>query len=148
MVAARAASSRFPAVREEPRSGRIGSVLTDDAKGIVANLANVGMELGNCFSREESSVGSWGKACSPKNFVGHPVADAGKELLHEEKGFEWGTGAAGADISEFFLTEFRGVDGGREGGPPRRMLRGEGEANSAEEAGILKDERVAGGAEN
>jgi hypothetical protein len=71
------------------------------------------MEIGNCFLREESSVGSWGKACSPKNFVGHPVADAGKELLHEEKGFEWGTGAAGADISEFFLPEFRGVEGGR-----------------------------------
>lgn len=118
VVAAGAESSRFPAVREEPRSRRIGSVLTDDAEGIVANLANVGMEIGNCFSREESSVGSWGKACSPKNFVGHPVADAGKELLHEEEGFERGTGAAGANVFEFFLTEFRGVDGGREGGPP------------------------------
>jgi len=123
-------------------------VHTDDAEGIVANLANLVMEIGNCFLIEESSVGSWRKACSPKNFVGHPVADAGKELLHEEERFEWGTGAAGADILEFFLTEFRGVDGGREGGPPRRRLRGESEANSTEEAGILKDERVAGGAEN
>ena len=123
-------------------------MLTDDAKGIVANLANVGMEIGNCFSREESSVSSWGKACSPKNFVGHPVADARKELLHEEEGFERGTGAAGADVFEFFLTEFRRVDGGREGGPPRRRLWGEGEADSAEEAGILKDERVTGCAEN
>ena len=140
MVAARAESSRFPAVREEPRSRRIGSVLTDDAEGIVANLANVGMEIGNCFLREESSEGSWRKACSPKNFVGHPVADAGKELLHEEKGFEWGTGAAGADILEFSLTKYRGVDGGRESGPPRRRLWGEGEADPTEEAGILKDE--------
>ncbi len=115
-------------------------MLTDDAEGIVANLANVGMEIGNCFLREESSVGSWRKACSPKNFVGHPVADARKELLHEEERFEWGTGAAGADILEFFLTEFRGVEGGREDGPPTRGLRGEGEADSAEEAGILKDE--------
>ena len=48
-------------------------------------------------------MGSWGKACSPKNFVGHPVADARKELLYEEEGFEWGTGAAGADILEFSL---------------------------------------------
>jgi len=85
-------------------------------------------------------VGSWGKACSPKNFVGHPVADAGKELLHEEEGFERGTGAAGANVFEFFLTKFRGVDGGRKGGPPRRGLRGEGEADPAEEAGILEDE--------
>ena len=85
-------------------------------------------------------MGSWAKACSPKNFVRHPVADTGKELLHEEEGFEWGTGAAGADISEFFLTEFRGVDGGRESGPPRGRLWGEGEANSTEEARILKDE--------
>ena len=85
-------------------------------------------------------MGSWGKACSPKNFVGHPVADARKELLYEEEGFEGGPGAAGADIFEFFLTEFRGVGRGREGGPPRRRLRGEGEADSAEEAGILKDE--------
>ena len=85
-------------------------------------------------------MGSWGKACSPKNFVGHPVADAGKELLHEEEGFEWSTGPAGADIFECFLTEFWGVEGRREGGPPRRRLRGKGEADSAEEAGILKDE--------
>ena len=123
-------------------------MLTDDAEGIVANLANVGMEIGNCFLREESSVGSWGKACSPKNFVGHPVADARKELLHEEEGFERGTGAAGADTFEFFLAEFRGVDVGREGGPPGRRFRGEGEADSAEEAGILKDERVTGGAKD
>ena len=114
----------------------------------MANFANLGMEIGNCFLREESSVGSWGKARSPKNFVGHPVTDAGEELLHEEERFEWGTGAAGADISEFFLTEFRGVDGGRECGPPRRRLRGEGEADPAEEAGILKNKRVAGGAQN
>ena len=123
-------------------------MLTDDAEGTVANLANLGMEIGNCFLRQKSSVGSWGKACSPKNFVGHPVADAGEELLHEEKGFEWGTGAAGADIFESFFTELRGVEWGREGGPPRRRLRGEGEADSTEEAGILKDERVAGGAKN
>ena len=123
-------------------------MLTDDVEGIVANFANLGMEIGNCFLSEETSVGSWGKACSPKNFVGHPVADARKELLHEEEGFEWGTGAAGADISEFFLTEFWGVERGREGGPPRGRLRGEGEADSAEEAGILKDERVTGGAKN
>ena len=93
-------------------------------------------------------MGSWGKACSPKNFVGHPVADARKELLHEEEGFERGTRAAGADITEFFLTEFCRVEWGREGGPPRRRLRGEGEADSAEEAGILKDERVTGGAKD
>ena len=123
-------------------------MLTDDVEGIVANLANLGMEIGNCFLRQKSSVGSWGKACSPKNFVGHPVADAGEELLHEEKGFEWGTGAAGADILEFLLTEFRGVEWGREGGPPRRGLRGEGKADSAEEAGILENERVAGGTKN
>ena len=115
-------------------------MLTDDAEGIVANLANVSMKIGNCFLREESSVGSWRKACSPKNFVGHPVADARKELLHEEEGFEWGTRAAGADVFEFFLTEFRRVDGGREGGPPRRRLRRESEADPAEEAGVLEDE--------
>jgi len=93
-------------------------------------------------------VGSRAKACSPKNFVGHPVADARKKLLHEDEGFEWGTGAAGTDIFKFFLTEFWGVERGREGGPPRRRLWGEGEADSTEEAGILKDERVTGGSEN
>jgi len=115
-------------------------VLTDDAECIVTNFANLVMEIGNCFLREESGVGSWGKACSPKNFVGHPVANARKELLHEEEGFEWGTGAAGANVFEFFLTEFWGVEGRREGGPPRRRLRRESEADPAEEAGVLEDE--------
>ncbi len=85
-------------------------------------------------------MGSRAKACSPKNFVGHPVADAGEKLLHEEEGFERSAGAAGADLLEFLLTEFRRVDGGREGGPPSRRLRGKGEADPAEKAGILKDE--------
>jgi hypothetical protein len=84
----------------------------------------------------------------PKNFVSHPVADAGEKLLHEEEGFERGPGAAGADRLKFLLTEFRRVERRGEVGPPRRGLRREVEADSAEEAGILKNKRVAGGAQN
>jgi hypothetical protein len=98
--------------------------------------------------REESSLGSWRELGLPKNFVGHPVADAGEKLLHEEEGFERGPGAAGADRLKFLLTEFRRVERRGEVGPPRGGLRGEGEADPAEKAGILKNERVAGGAQN
>ena len=51
-------------------------------------------------------MGSWRELGLPKNFVGHPVANAGEELLHEEEGFERSAGAAGADLLEFLLTEF------------------------------------------
>lgn len=98
--------------------------------------------------REESSLGSRRELGLPKNFVSHPVADAGKKLLHEEEGFERGPGAAGADLLKFLLTEFRRVERRGEVGPPRRGLRGEGEADSAEEAGILKNKRMASGAQN
>jgi hypothetical protein len=98
--------------------------------------------------REESSLGSWRELGLPKNFVGHPVADAGEKLLHEEEGFERGAGAAGADLLEFLLTEFGRVERRGEVGPPRGGLRGEGEPDPAEEAGILKNKRVAGGAQN
>ena len=98
--------------------------------------------------REESSLGSWRELGLPKNFVSHPVADAREKLLHEEEGFERGSGAAGADRLKFLLTEFRRVERRGEFGPPRRRLRGEVEADSAEEAGILKNKRVAGGAQN
>jgi len=98
--------------------------------------------------REESSLGSWRELGLPKNFVSHPVADAREKLLHEEEGFERGPGAARADRLKFLLTEFRRVERRGEVGPPRRGLRGEGEADSAEEAGILKNKRVAGGAQN
>lgn len=98
--------------------------------------------------REESSLGSWRELGLPKNFVGHPVADAGEKLLHEEEGFERGPVAAGADHLKFLLTEFRRVKRRGEVGPPRRGLRGEVKADSAEEAGILKNKRVAGGAQN
>ena len=84
----------------------------------------------------------------PKNFVSHPVADAGEKLLHEEEGFERGTGAAGADLLEFLLAEFGRVKRRGEVGPPSGGLRGEGEADPAEEAGILKNKRGAGGAQN
>ncbi len=47
VVAAGAVSSGFPAVAEEPGSGGIGFAPTDGAKGIAANFANVGMEIGN-----------------------------------------------------------------------------------------------------
>jgi hypothetical protein len=49
---------------------------------------------------------------------------------------------------KFLLTEFRRVERRGEVGPPRRGLRGEVEADSAEEAGILKNKRVMGGAQN
>ena len=84
----------------------------------------------------------------PKNFVSHPVADTGEKLLHEEEGFERGPRAAGADRLKFLLTEFGRVERRGEVGPPRGGLRGEGEADPAEEAGILKNKRVAGGAQN
>ena len=84
----------------------------------------------------------------PKNFVGHPIADAGEKLLHEEEGFERCPSAAGADLLEFLLAEFGRVERRGEVGPPRGGLRGEGEADPAEKAGILKNERVAGGAQN
>jgi hypothetical protein len=47
VVAAGAVSSGFPAVAEEPGSGRIGFALTDGAEGVAADFANVGMEIGN-----------------------------------------------------------------------------------------------------
>jgi len=98
--------------------------------------------------REEPSLGSWRKLGLPKNFVGHPVADAGEKLLHEKEGFERGAGAAGADLLQFLLTEFGRVERRGEVGPPRGGLRGEGEADPAEKAGILKNKSVAGGAQN
>ena len=47
VLAAGAVSSGFPAVAEEPRSGRVGFALTDGAEGVAADFANVGMEIGN-----------------------------------------------------------------------------------------------------
>ena len=47
VVASGAVSSGFPAVAEEPGSGRVGFALTDGAEGIAADFANGGMEIGN-----------------------------------------------------------------------------------------------------
>jgi hypothetical protein len=47
VVATGAVSSGFPAVAEEPGSGRIRFAPTDGAEGIAANFANGGMEIGN-----------------------------------------------------------------------------------------------------
>src|SRR5690349_430428 len=37
------------------------------------------------------------KACSPENLVGHPVADPGKSLLHQEHPLDWCAGATGQE---------------------------------------------------
>ena len=47
VVAAGAVSSGFPAVAEEPGSGRVGFTLADGAEGIAADFPNGGMEIGN-----------------------------------------------------------------------------------------------------
>jgi hypothetical protein len=47
VVASGAVSSGFPAVAEEPGSGRVGFALTDGAEGIAADFPNGGMEIGN-----------------------------------------------------------------------------------------------------
>jgi len=47
VVASGAVSPGFPAVAEEPGSGRVGFALTDGAEGIAADFSNGGMEIGN-----------------------------------------------------------------------------------------------------
>ncbi len=122
--------------------------MTDEAKRGSADLTKAGMQEGDGFRIEKTWRGAWTEKGLPKNFVGHPVADAGEKLLHEEEGLEGGAGAPGTNLSQIGCGEFGREDGWGELGPPSGGTRGDGKANAAKEAGIAKNERVTGCAQN
>jgi hypothetical protein len=108
---------------KQPRARDVGVQVGREDVPVTRDYAKSEPSDAAAFAPERANLGRWQRASAalrvnrsaPKNFVGHPVADARKELLHVEEGFEWGAGAPGADISKFFLTEFWGVEGRREG---------------------------------
>ena len=81
---------------------------------------------------------------TPENFVGHPVADAGKAFLHKEHGLHRRAGAAFQKSLEVLFLEGGGEEIGRELGPPLGRVGAFVEEDAAEHARVLEDQRVPG----
>ncbi len=77
---------------------------------------------------------------APEDFVGHPVADAGKPFLHEQHGLDRRPGPAAQEGCDRLLRELVRDDGGRDFRPPRRRRLPHVEEHAAKHAGIVEDE--------
>jgi hypothetical protein len=120
--------------------GVLGRFFGDVFEGAFADEAEVFEELGG-VGVDLGGRGAGGEAGAPEDFVGHPVADAGKGCLIEEEGLDGELGVAWEDVSEA---------GGSEGGLVglrREIVPGAlgiflVEEDAAELAVVVKDERL------
>jgi len=78
---------------EKPRVGWIGEVLADDAQRFSTHPADFSIERFNACSIERAGELPGMNRGAPQNFVGHPVADAGKPFLHEQHRLDRRAGA-------------------------------------------------------
>ena len=81
---------------------------------------------------------------APENFVGHPVADARKMVLHEQHCFDGRAAAALQKSRRAFVGELFGEHAGRERIPPGGRLGALVQTNAAKMPFVLKNERAAG----
>ncbi len=131
----------FPAVMEEPGVRRVFPAFADGFEGLAGNLAGFFPEGGGFFRCEGAAAAGGEEAGAPEDFVGHPVADAGEALLHEEDGFDRGLLAAGEEGGDGVLGKIRSGDLRRQGGPPVRVRLAGTEQDAAKEAEVGEDER-------
>ena len=92
---------------EEPRIGRIGPVFTDDAQRLPAEVTDFAMEFFDDFRIERTRRLPGMDGGTPKNFVGHPVADARKSFLHKEHRLDRRASATTKKIGQLFHGESR-----------------------------------------
>src|ERR1700691_3931884 len=78
----RTGAALFPAMIEEPRVGRIGKVLADNAQRLAANGADFAVKRRPLRGIERTGGLLRMNRGAPKNLVGHPVTNAGKAFLH------------------------------------------------------------------
>lgn len=131
----------FPAVMEEPGVRRVFPAFADGFEGLAGDLAGFFPEGCGFFRREGAAAAGGEEAGAPENFVGHPVADAGEALLHEEDGFDRGLLAAAEEGGDGVLGEFRRGDLRGQSGPPVGVGFAGVEEDAAKEAEVGEDER-------
>ena len=77
---------------------------------------------------------------APEDFVGHPVADAGEALLHEEDGFDRGAGAASQEFGDGGDGEGARRNWRGDRCPPGGRVGADVEEDAAEHAVVAEDE--------
>ena len=70
-------------MEEKPGAGRVRPVPPDDPDGFLRHLLGFGMKSGDRRPVQSAGEGAGIQARLPKDFIGHPVADAGKKFLQQ-----------------------------------------------------------------
>jgi hypothetical protein len=81
-----AATALMPAFMEQPAAGRIGIIVANGFQGPAADPADSAPERGDRSRIQSAASGVRVEAGSPKDFVSHPIAHAGKAVLQEKRG--------------------------------------------------------------
>ena len=81
--AAGALASVCPAMKEKPGAGWVRPVFSNDPDGFPRHLLGFGMKSGDRQLVQSAGEGAGIQASLPKDLIGHPVADSGKEFLEQ-----------------------------------------------------------------
>ena len=116
----RADAIAFPFLMDQPIARRIGEFGADDAERFTGDEARFVEQTDSLRCGELAGWRQWSDPRAPKNFVCHPVADAGETTLQEQHGFYRRPGMATEERVEEFLIERFGRDIRTAGAPPGR----------------------------
>ena len=96
----------FPFLVNEPVSRRVGEIFSESFERAAHNPF-CGTKNHYAFARGESSDPFRRQDLAPpENFVGHPVSNPGKTILHEQGGFDRRLPMPIQEMIEKFLIEF------------------------------------------
>ena len=125
-------------MQEKPCPGRIRPVPAYDPDGFLRYLLNFGVESGDRWLIQSAGQGAGVETDLPKDFVGHPVADSGKKLLQQKKGFQGCAPAFRKNSLQSGYGKFPAEHRGLEGRPPSGSLTGAFKPDSSKETRILE----------
>lgn len=129
-----------PALVEQPGFGRVAKFGTDLLQRFTGDKAHFLMEAGELLGSQRCGSAGGRKAGAPKDFVGHPVTDAGKTLLVEQRCLEGKARMATEKFAHVSGGESARGDRRRDGCPPIGRFGTAGKEDATELAGIVEDQ--------
>ena len=85
---ARADSTAFPFLMNEPVLGRIGEIFAESLQRAADDEFRGAKNRGALEGTQFVDSLRWQNFCPPQDFVGHPITDSRKTALHQQDGFD------------------------------------------------------------
>src|SRR5258707_7071214 len=131
-----------PALVEEPSCWKSGITPAEASDGFTAEEPDGSPEISQFRAGQLAGERARGQPGPPKDFVGHPIAQARKTLLQEQRAFEGKLVVVLEKCGHEFPSELLGSQWNRQIQPPTRRCGPEVKSDAAKLPRIRKHERL------